>query len=260
MAVSVDIAPIAANYMIDGGIYINARGAADGTDHINGLCLNVEKVTGADKYWLKLHEFDNRYVGMLKEVELIYGGNEVHIQAVIKSGTLYAFADGELAFTYAISDYTGGRVGLRSFYAAQKFDNFTVVSGDFAVDTAVLDSLRTKFVSLDGDKYFAEGYNSLKVAVDALIEAPASQTYIDRNVKNISELFDALEEKRTKSELDELAATCAEMDENCFTTRNSYLSMRSLIERAKTATGEIDISELYKHMTFLKDNAAEVKA
>ena len=260
MAVSVDIAPIAANYMIDGGIYLNARGASDGTDQIIGLCLNAEKVTGADKYWLKLYEFDNRYVGMLKEVELIYGGNEVHIQAVIKSGTLYAFADGALAFAYEIPDYTGGRVGLRSFYAANRFDNFTVVSGDFAVDTAVLDSLRTKFVSLDGDKYFAEGYNSLKAAVDALIEAPTSQTYIDRNVKNISELFDALEEKRTKSELDELAATCAAIDENCFTTRNSYLSMRSLIERAKTATGEIDISELYKHMTFLKDNAAEVKA
>ena len=259
MAVSVDVMPISGNFMIDGGIYLNAYGADNGTDKIKGLCLNVEKASGENSYLLKLHKFSFGYLGEEKAVRLDYNGIGVHIDAVIKSGTLYAFADGVLAFTYAISDYSGGKAGLRSFYAAQKFDNFTVVSSDFDVDASVLEKLKTDFASLDGDKYFAEGYNSLKAAIDGLIADPASQTYIDRNVKALSELFDALEEKHTKAELDALAAQCAEIPEESFTTNNSYRSMRSLIERA-VAADENEISELYMYMTFLKDNAVEVKA
>ncbi len=260
MAVSVDIAPIAENYMIDGGIYLNTYGAADETDRIHGLCLNVEKVSGEDKYFLKLHKFAYGYINMPKEAKLDYNGSGVHIEAVIKSGTLYAFADGVLAFSYVIPDYFGGRVGLRAFYAAQNFDNFTVVSGDFDADASALDGLKARFAALDGDKYFAEGYNALKAAVEGLIDDPISQTYIDRNAEIVSALLDALVRKYDKAELDALSAECAEIDEDSFTTRNSYLSMRSLIERAKTATSETETTDLYNYMTILKDNAVEVKA
>ncbi len=260
MAVSVDIAPIAGNFMIDGGIYLNSRDASHNADGIHGLCLDVEKVSGENTYYLKLHKFANGYVGMIKETRLDYNGNGVHVDAVIKSGTLYAFADGVLAFSYAIPDYFGGRVGLRSFYAAQTFDNFTVTSSDFDADVSVLVGLKARFAALDGEAYFAEGYNALKAAVDGLIDDPESQTYIDRNAELISKLFDALEKKRSKAELDELAEQCAKIERDSFTTRNAYLSMRSLIERTETATDEKEIADLFDYMTILKENAVEVKA
>lgn len=263
--ISVRIAPLIENYTIDGGIYVNASNVNNNLDGISAYCINVEKAAYANAFILKIHKFNHGYWGSVKEVSNInYNGKYVDLRVSIIDGTMYIFVDNDFVTTYDFNDsstkYTGGAVGLRSFYCSQTFDDFSIIHESIKVNTLDLDELYARFDQLDPNDWLESDYIELKNSVESSrTQTYSSQRIIDDAVSKLIKIFDGLNKKYTSQELSALADKCKKYSIDDFTTENAYYSMQSLINRIENIdkSDEYKISKIYGYLNYLIDHALE---
>lgn len=265
--VSVDIGTINKNGKFDAGIYLGITGETSGKlDGITGYCVNLERTAGETSYRLKLHKFDHRYEGALAEKSgLILHTNEVRLRAVIKNKVLYAFAGDDSApkLIYAIGNVTG-RVGLRSFYAPDTFDNIEITGAALDVDTAELSALAERARDLAGG-LTASSRAAVESALAAAEEAISFGSVYEID-EAISLLDVALKNAVVRRDYDTLVQWIAEADEKTNTgekyTANSWAAFCKVKDMCKTLTedsGEDEISYWANRLRLRLDNLIDLR-
>lgn len=160
--------------------------------------------------------------------------------------------------TYAMPDYSGGMIGMRTFYSAVELDDLTIIHSSVALDRSALQELYTRFSGLKAEDWMQEEYEALRLAVEASQEKQFNdQRSVDAEVDKLNNLFGKLVHKHSMEELRSLVEQCEKYKREDFTTENAYRSMLSLIERTQNVEeSDVEkISELYYYMEYLIDNA-----
>lgn len=248
--VSVDISTINNNGKFDAGIYVGLKSGVSGAlDGVTGYCVNLER--GADKstYYIKIHEFDHRYLGAKAEIgSLVLPLNVVRLRVVIKDGMLYAFAGGSDTpqITYDLGDISG-YVGFRSFYSPNTFDNIEIIGSVNEVDTTELTALTFRAQGLlssvtDNSRSALEA--ALAVAEQAAETKSAYE--IDRAVMRLKTAIGGAIVKRNYATLLEWLAeadTKTNADGNIYTA-NSWASFCKVREMCRSFSVDSDAEDL----------------
>ena len=206
--VSVDLSTINECGKIDAGIYLQASNPNYQLDSINAWCVNVEHGASEQTFNLKLHRFENKtWKGAKVEIMGIkYTSDTVHLRAVLKDGIISAFINNETQprFSYNVG-VTTGQVGLRSFYAPNVIDNFTVTGAPHEVDRTYLNELVSKAENAL-TKSIPE--SSKMILESAIIKATSSvsQLEVDQAISALEIALESAVEKYTFAELCDLIA------------------------------------------------------
>ncbi len=259
--VSVDVAALVPGGNIDGGIYVQASGVNNAANGITAWNVNVEHDVNSSVFALKLHRFENnRWLGAKKEVYNIkYTSDTVHLRVVVKTGVLYAYLDGDApVFTYNVGK-SAGKVGLRSFYAPNYFENFSVTSPMITVEPELLQSKLAELDGFDYSPFTDESAQTLRAAVaeaKAALAAEESQADIDKAYADIVIAKSELTLKKTRADLDALTEKAQKMMSDANYTKSSVSSLRVVIEKCNAATEE-KISYWYKILQHRMDSAVK---
>ena len=233
--VNVDMSTINNCGKIEGGIYVQASNANNGMDCITAWCVSVEHTANSNNFSLKLHRFENnRWDGAKVDITRIpYTSNSIHLKVVIKNGTLYAFLNDvkKPYFSYSIGDGIGS-VGLRSFYAPNIMDNFTVTGIIHEPNKDKLEKLILEAknkIKLEDSICLAENLKS----VLALAETANTQTEIDNAEKMLTLALEKSIKKYSINELENLINKSSKFlsDEKKYTANsyNALILVRNLI-------------------------------
>lgn len=244
--ISVDVGTINDRGKFDAGIYVglsnNVSGKIDGA---TGYCVNLERGADRDTYFLKLHRFDQAWLGAKVEIDsLVLPMNTVHLRVVVKNGVLYAFAGGADSpqITYNIGVKTG-YVGFRSFYSPNTFDNVEIIGDIDPIDTTEINgSISTAQGMLD-----TVTQNSRIRLETALAAARESKTLnsayeIERAATALKTAISGAVVKRDYATLQNWIAEAdgkANVGGNKYTV-NSWSAFCKVKEMCKTLTAESD--------------------
>ena len=253
--VNVDLTTINECGKIDAGIYVQASNANSQLDGITAWCVNVEHGATSKTFNFKLHRFENgKWLGAFIELMGIpYYSDNVHLRVVVKSGMLYAFLNSSKtpAFEYYIGE-SEGQVGLRSFYAPNIYDNFSVVGNAHKVNRTNLDnlvSIALEKLNNSKDICFA---TELATAVENAKNA-LTQVQVDSAEKALMDILEKAISKRTLSELYSLIEQSASIlnPNGSVYTANSYSSfvaVRNICIGLNENSSEYDISYWYDRL------------
>lgn len=245
--VNVDIMTINKSGKFDSGIYVQASEVGPGMDEINAWCVNLERSASETTYYLKLHRFNNSYLGARVEV----GGlklpmDKVHLRVIVKNGILYAFVDYQE--TPTITYYIGtdeGKVGLRNFYSPNYFDNFTVIGEGNSYDYSELFPAIEKAREYNTDELTEESGNRLKTALDhavAVLQTTVTQYEIDELAKTLNDAIESVIYKRAFSELVSVLSQAEAIinEDGKVYTKNSWSSLQKVITVCSQLTEDSD--------------------
>ncbi len=245
--VNVDIMTINKSGKFDSGIYVQASEADSDMDAIKAWCVNLERGAGDTTYYLKLHRFDNAYLGAKVEI----GGlklpmDKVHLRVVVKNGMLYAFVDYQE--TPTITYYIGtdeGKIGMRNFYSPNYFDNFTVIGEGNSYDYSELFPAIEKARGYNTDELTEESGNRLKTALDnavAVLQTTVTQYEIDKVAKTLNDAIDNVIYKRAFSELVRVLSQAEAItnEDGKVYTKNSWSSLQKVIAICSQLTEDGD--------------------
>lgn len=247
--VSVDIGTINKNGKFDAGIYVGLKSGVTGAlDGVTGYCVNIERGASESKYYLKLHEFDRRWLGTRKETVLVLPLNVVRLRVVVKNGTLYAFA-GETntpQLTYNAGDLFG-YVGFRSFYSPNTFDNIEIIGSANEPNTEQLNALVLRAREI-ADIVTDESRASLDAALTSAERAAESENAYDIDTA-VTQLKTAIDSAVVKRDYSVLVQWIAEADRISNTdgktyTANSWASFCKVLEMCKCFTAESDPEQI----------------
>ena len=240
MDVSVDIGTINKNGKFDAGIYVGLKSGVTGAlDGVTGYCVNIERGASESKYYLKLHEFDRRWLGTRKETVLVLPLNVVRLRVVVKNGTLYAFA-GETntpQLTYNAGDLFG-YVG---------FDNIEIIGSANEPNTEQLNALVLRAREI-ADIVTDESRASLDAALTSAERAAESENAYDIDTA-VTQLKTAIDSAVVKRDYSVLVQWIAEADRISNTdgktyTANSWASFCKVLEMCKCFTAESDPEQI----------------
>ena len=250
--VSVDISTINECGKIDAGIFVQAANANYQMDGIDAWCINFEHGANQKTFNLKLHRFlAGRWLGAKVEVMgLPYHSDNAHLRVVVKNGYISAFVNGaeEPDFTYFVGKVSGS-VGLRSFYAPNIFDNFTVTGAPHSVDRTYLDQLVVKAENALTKTLASDCVTALESAINKATQA-VSQTEVDQAVMDLENALEQVVEKYTFAQLAELiqTANAIENTDGAVYTRNSwksFVAVKAICESLTEQATEYEISYWY---------------
>lgn len=188
----VDITPVIKNGRVDSGFYVQLTSVNNGLDQVIGYNVNIEHATGADTFCIKLHRFNNRYLGAVVEVDNIaYKSDTIHLKVVLFDVMLYVYVydNPKPVLTYNIGN-TEGMIGLRNFHAGVYFDNLSIISEDIPVDKSALDKVIADTAIEDEAVYTEDSLSNYKSAL-AKVNEMYSSVYQERIDEAVLELYDA---------------------------------------------------------------------
>ena len=231
---------------LDGGFYFGINGdIGNNVDAINAYQICFVRAGGHNilngdytDCTIKIYKFSYKN-GVTNYTYLTeapaYADMRPTMKLKVEGSTAYVYLDGNLnpVITYALDDYVGGRVGLRSFYCAMGFDNIEIYAEGLPVDTALLSALCEKAAGLD-DNYTTQSETALS---SALTNAQAALSYRDQKVidaagRSLSKAIDGLMIKRSLTELDELISRASAVNESGYTA-NTYRSLANALNLAE---------------------------
>lgn len=253
--VSVTISTINKSGKIDAGIYVQASEANYRLDAITAWCVNVEHGASQKTFNLKLHRFEQAtWKGAKVEIMGIpYYSDTVRLRVVVKSGMLYAFLNESKTptFNYFIGE-AEGQVGLRSFYAPNMFDDFSVTGSAHEPDKTLINELIAKAEEklLNADAITEA--NELNFAMQNA-KIATTQSQIDKAVKALQIALERAIAKRSLTELNSLIAEAEKItNENggVYTANswNSFVAVKEICKKQNEESSEYDISYWYARL------------
>ena len=208
----------------DGGLYIQASSAGNGMDKINAYSINIEHAMNAATYVVKVHRFDQAWGGIkVEKAGLTLLGTTVKLKAVVKSGTLYVFADDMENPIINLNIGTSvGQIGIRSFYTPQSIDNLVITSPSLTVDKVELEAEKNIAQNkVDSGNYISSSVSALNSAINLANSANTAVL--------VQEALDALKNananaivKKTFAELTTLLESANKITDSSKYTTNSY--------------------------------------
>ena len=254
--VSADFSPLEDGCPLDAGFYFHATNANNRLDGISGYNLNLEK-NGKDgqKVRVKIHKFEQGYMGQLKEVEYIAPKAIINVKLIVNKEKVEVYLDNTTipVMEYTLSDYQPGTVGFRCFRGrGVMIDNFKIISPNFKTNVSSLESLIEKASAINKNLYVSSTIEKLEATLKKSTEIKTSeyQQKIDECQDEIQMALDSLLLKRTFAELQEKikeANNITSQDKNIFTS-NSYNCVVYALENASKQnenSNEYDISQAY---------------
>lgn len=237
---------------LDAGFYVFASSPNNNIDGISAYNVQLEKATKSDVLYVRIHHFNQGYVGLVAGITMTVTEQSVKMQVVANNGNLKVYInDGETpVIDYDCTYWKTGQVGFRAFRGSMaKINNFKLYSNDIAVDKTELNSLISQAQSVDRTKYTSQSLQEMDSALSiAKNLSTTEQTYVDEAVKNLStaikdlvliDSFDGL----TKNISDAEAIIAS--GEGKY-TYNTFNALKQSVERAKLITSsstETEISE-----------------
>ncbi|MDR3319253.1 MAG: hypothetical protein LBS99_07410 [Clostridiales bacterium] len=249
--VEADFSPLYKNGTLDVGFYVLAANPVNALDGIRGYNVNLERGTNASLMLIKIHRFNQGYLGGVAEVSVRVKSDKVHLRVAVASKVINVYvygADTPVLTHTAASGYSSGSVGIRVFRGAgAKIENFTLAAAGIAVDKLPIRALIARAETLDGNAYTV---SSLALVTAALGDAETaesgnSQAAVDAAIKALSKALDGLVKKYSFGELTGLIAQGEVFAASAYTV-NSYGSLSLVLTRARAlnaASGEDAISE-----------------
>ena len=166
---SVDITAVIKLGRIDSGIIFasnNFSAVPEEFDKFTGWCINVERDLGSDSCVVKLHRFEQRWVGDLCVSERIrLPKDNARLSVTVKKGIATAYLNGVAVLSYSVG-WTDGSVGLRNYFAPIIFDNFSITASHIPLDKAPLEKRVAEVEKLQRSAWTEESVKRVENALE----------------------------------------------------------------------------------------------
>lgn len=265
----VDIMPLVKKGRIDCGFYLQASSASNKLDGIKAYNLNVEHDINSDSFYLKLHQFNNGWLGAKVEIpNNKYIGDSVHLKVVVKEGVLYAFLyDNEtptLTYNIGVED---GYIGFRSFRSPNKIDNFRILSNGITLNTTKLNEKILEAEELvNSNKYTestASNLNELLLTAKDILANSKNGAELDEMISKLNKSISLLKEAHTYEVLQKVLVNAKSyLTLEAQYTKNSFESLKTVIsycEQLNESSTEDEISYWTNMLQHRIDNLIKYK-
>jgi hypothetical protein len=238
IVVSVDINTAIKHGRINNGIIFGGSDIHNKMDKFVGWNVQIERYVDTDSCVVKLHRFNQNWVGayaISRNIRL--SKDKVNLTVTVDDGLVIAYLDG-LEVLKANCESTNGLVGLRSFYSPVTFDNFCITSLKIPVNKTALSSRITEVENIDRAGWTHASIDrvdeALKNAKDAL--ESNSQAIIDNALSKLNEAMNAVLTEWSEENIEKLLQSANKLleDKDSY-IQNTVASVEFLLEHCKEA-------------------------
>lgn len=236
--VTVDVGTINQNGKYDAGLYVMVSDVSNTS--IKAINVNVQASDKSSTYTLNIHNYCDGYEFIVQSEPIRFTQDFVRLRVVIKSGVIYVYSDSSTTpyLTYN-AGVKAGKIGLRSYYSPNWFDNLHVIGEAFPIDSARQQELLTKARLVNQEELTQTSANVLNSAI-LQAENAKTQYEIDDSATALEKALEAIVYRRTKEDLVNViqkAQAITNIDGKVY-TKNSWNSLQFVLARCIEITGE----------------------
>ena len=246
---------------IDAGFYIHASSATGVIDDIIAYNVNVEKPIKSNNVTIKIHRFQNSYLGELLSVGLTVKSYPVKLKVCVDHENVKVFVNNgkNPVIDTNLPQFSVGSVGIRAFRGSPaKISNFKLTTHDLPANTTILNQTINKAEQIsDLSIYTTNSATAFSNALKQAKEVPAiNQSDVDLAVKRLVNAMNELVLKSSFEQLTEKIATAENIIKsgNGIYTYNTFTALKMVAERAKKVTENSSEDKIAKFNRLL-DNA-----
>ena len=232
---------------IDSGIIFAGNNFGNGIDELTAWCVNVERDLGTDNCCIKLHRFNQYWVGAVFESNPIrLSQDNVRLTITVHNGIVTVYLNETNVFSYHVGA-SSGKVGIRNFCAPIIFDNFSITSSNISLNKVELENKVKEVEAISRTGWTKE--SALRVD-EALEEANKalngnSQSFIDDALCQLNNAIDKVLTEWDEQSANELLKTAnALLVNRDLYIVNTVASVELLIEKCENSLESKDSEEI----------------